>query len=168
VALNDLSRVIRVPGLHFNTAMAPLFATFAKRASVMAMTWLRIGRVTSNNKELVDHPLVLLVEAVAGEGHQASSRKDQRGRQAVDGVVAEVADEEGLVEKAQKEERRVNGLTKADPGGPPISCGQPEGGRNLLRNRKTTPLPRLAALLVTNGKRWKENRSKSSKKKQKG
>ena len=42
------------------------------------------------------------------------------------------------------------------------------GGRNLLRNRKTTPLPRLAALLVTNGKRWKENRSKSSKKKQKG
>ena len=39
VALNDLFRVIRVPGLHFNTAMAPLFATFAKRASVMAMTW---------------------------------------------------------------------------------------------------------------------------------
>ena len=39
----------------------------------------------------------------------------------------QVADEEGLVEKAQKEERRVTGLTKADPGGPPISCGQPEG-----------------------------------------
>lgn len=68
----------------------------------MAMTWLRIGRVTSNNKELVgDHPLVLLVEVVAGEGHQASSRKGQRKVEAVDGVVAEVADE---VEKAQKEE----------------------------------------------------------------
>ena len=52
---------------------------------------LRIGRVTSNNKELVgDHPLVLLVEAVAGVGHQASSRKGQRNLEAVVGVAAEV------------------------------------------------------------------------------
>jgi len=68
----------------------------------MAMTWLRIGRVTSNNKELVgDHPLLLQAAAEAGEGHQASSRKGQRKVEDVDGVVAEVADE---VEKAQKEE----------------------------------------------------------------
>jgi hypothetical protein len=53
---------------------------------------LRIGRVTSNNKELVgDHPLVLLVAVEAGVGLQASSRKDQRVEAvAVDGVVAEV------------------------------------------------------------------------------
>ena len=61
------------------------------RSKIFAFYRLRIGRVTSNNKELVgDHPLVLLVEAVAGEGHQASSRKGQSQVEAVDGVVAEV------------------------------------------------------------------------------
>ena len=67
-------------GLGFQTPRSKIFAFYR----------LRIGRVTSNNKELVDHPLVLLVEAVAGEGHQASSRKGQSQVEAVDGVVAEV------------------------------------------------------------------------------
>ena len=111
----------QVLDLHSNTVTAPLSATSARRASVMAMTWSHIGRVMSSSNErrwLRDHPQ-RAPPAEDVDGHL------QRAAQALV-VAAEVGDEDEAVDHHLVSVNPID-QTRADRAGQLISCGPQEG-----------------------------------------
>ena len=124
--------------LRFSIVTAPLFATFAKRASVTAMIWLPIGNRMLNNKGPI------LLQAVPPEV-RAASIVDVEDLQ-VEVVVAEHGGEAEAVVNLENQQKLINLLrpleqgnleqkvpvaipkkqveeTKEDLDGRPICCG---------------------------------------------